>query len=341
MSMQNDSKLIRIGIFYDGNYFYHVSNYYYHGHPRRSRISVPGLHSLIRTMVAEREHVSENLCRIVDSHYFRGRLTAAEANLRHLLFSERNFDDVLTREGVVAHFLPVSHGSEKGANISLALEAYEQMVHVGFDVVVLVACDGDYVPLVRKLNSLGARVMVIGWEYSYEDDNGGHRQTMTSGRLMAEATYGIWMQDVINKQLYPQDKIDALFVSGAGVGGYSSAENAEQEEYDGEDDDFEDREGLPPERRFGTVVQLKSGYGFITPEKGDHDFFFLWEDLENCEFDDLQIGEKVEFEVGTNDRGECARKVVWLDPDGNPYNTAADVDASAGDGEGGPAGGDR
>ena len=83
MNEKNDSKLIRIGIFYDGNYFYHVSNYYYHGHQRKSRISVPGLHSLIRTMVAEREHVSENLCRIVDSHYFRGRLTAAEANLRH------------------------------------------------------------------------------------------------------------------------------------------------------------------------------------------------------------------------------------------------------------------
>lgn len=321
MSANSESKLIRIGIFYDGNYFYHVSNYYYHGHPRRSRISVPGLHSLIRTMVAEREHVSENLCRIVDSHYFRGRLTASEANLRHLLFSERNFDDVLTREGVVAHFLPVSHGSEKGANISLALEAYEQMVHIGFDVVVLVACDGDYVPLVRKLNALGARVMVIGWEYSYEDDNGGHRQTMTSGRLMAEATYGIWMQDVINKQLYSADKIDALFVSGGGQG-YNAGDAAPQEDYDAEeDDDFGDGDGLPPERRLGTVVQLKSGYGFITPEKGDHDFFFLWEDLENCAFDELQIGEKVEFEVGTNDRGECARKVVWLDPDGIPYNS--------------------
>jgi len=325
MNGKNDSKLIRIGIFYDGNYFYHVSNYYYHGHQRRSRISVPGLHSLIRTMVAEREHVSENLCRIVDSHYFRGRLTAAEANLRHLLFSERNFDDVLTREGVVAHFLPVSHGSEKGANISLALEAYEQMVHIGFDVVVLVACDGDYVPLVRKLNSLGARVMVIGWEYSYEDDNGGHRQTMTSGRLMAEATYGIWMQDVIEKQLYPQDKIDALFVSGGGQG-YSQPEGgAAPEDYPEDEGDYdEEQEGMPAERRYGTVVQLKSGYGFITPEKGDHDFFFLWEDLENCSFDELRIGEKVEFEVGTNDRGECARKVVWLDPDGNPYSSGSD-----------------
>ena len=38
------------------------------------------------------------------------------------------------------------------------------------------------------------------------------------------------------------------------------------------------------------MVQLKSGYGFITPDKGDHDFFFLWEDLENCEFDELSIG---------------------------------------------------
>ncbi len=324
MNGKNDSKLIRIGIFYDGNYFYHVSNYYYHGHQRRSRISVPGLHSLIRTMVAEREHVSENLCRIVDSHYFRGRLTAAEANLRHLLFSERNFDDVLTREGVVAHFLPVSHGSEKGANISLALEAYEQMVHIGFDVVVLVACDGDYVPLVRKLNSLGARVMVIGWEYSYEDDNGGHRQTMTSGRLMAEATYGIWMQDVIEKQLYPQDKIDALFVSGGQ--GYSQSDSAAPDEYQEEDDDDydEQQEGIPAERRFGTVVQLKSGYGFITPDKGDRDFFFLWEDLENCSFDELRIGEKVEFEIGTNDRGECARKVVWLAPDGTPYSSGSD-----------------
>ena len=334
MGANSESKLIRIGIFYDGNYFYHVSNYYYHGHPRRSRISVPGLHSLIRTMVAEREHVSENLCRIVDSHYFRGRLTASEANLRHLLFSERNFDDVLTREGVVAHFLPVSHGSEKGANISLALEAYEQMVHIGFDVVVLVACDGDYVPLVRKLNSLGARVMVIGWEYSYEDDNGGHRQTMTSGRLMAEATYGIWMQDVINKQLYSQDKIDALFVSG-GNQGSNASDAAAQEDYDpGDEEDFGDGEGFPPERRLGTVVQLKSGYGFITPERGDHDFFFLWEDLENCAFDELQIGEKVEFEVGTNDRGECARKVVWLDPDGNPYNSDNNAEDRTGDADG-------
>ena len=206
------------------------------------------------------------------------------------------------------------------------------MVHIGFDVVVLVACDGDYVPLVRKLNSLGARVMVIGWEYSYEDDNGGHRQTMTSGRLMAEATYGIWMQDVINKQLYSQDKIDALFVSGGPGAGYSSADGAQEDEADYED--YEEGDGDTPERRLGTVVQLKSGYGFITPEKGDHDFFFLWEDLENCNFDELVIGEKVEFEIGSNDRGECARKVVRLSgSDADGYDDDDGDLAPAGDDE--------
>ena len=99
---------------------------------------------------------------------------------------------------------------------------------------------------------------------------------------------------------------------------YSTAEGGEPDEGYEEEDVYD--ETLPPERRYGTVVQLKSGYGFITPEKGDHDFFFLWEDLENCEFDELSIGEKVEFEVGTNDRGECARKVLWLDSNGVPYS---------------------
>ena len=154
---------------------------------------------------------------------------------------------------------------------------------------------------------------------------------MTSGRLLAEATSGIWMQDIIEKQLYPQDKIDARFVSGGG-NAYSASENVEQDDGYEEEDDYD--ESLPPERRRGTVVQLKSGYGFITPDRGDHDFFFLWEDLENCAFDELAINDKVEFEVGTNDRGECARKVVLLDPDGNPYSSGAETEEKPEDGNG-------
>ena len=80
-----------------------------------------------------------------------------------------------------------------------------------------------------------------------------------------------------------------------------------------------DVSGKPASNRLrGTLAELKSGYGFITPENGDHDYFFLWEYLENCLFEELHIGEDVEFEIGRNDRGECAVKVVKLAPDGTP-----------------------
>ena len=81
----------------------------------------------------------------------------------------------------------------------------------------------------------------------------------------------------------------------------------------------------------GTVVQLKCGYGFIEPEKGDHDYFFLWEYLENCSFEELEIGEKVEFEVGTNDRGECAVRIMKLSIDDSAGETGQETPDSAGE----------
>ena len=51
----SDSKLTRVGVFYDGNFFFHVSNYYHYYHERRARISVSGLHEFIRHQVADAE----------------------------------------------------------------------------------------------------------------------------------------------------------------------------------------------------------------------------------------------------------------------------------------------
>src|SRR3954466_2036894 len=143
---------IRIGIFYDGNFFFHVSNYYQYHHERRQRLSVGGLHAFVREEAARMEDIDTRFCKITEAHYFRGRLRASEADDRDLLFRERVFDDVLIREGVHAHYLPMSRDGEKGIDVWLALEAYELASYGRFDVVVLVACDGDYLPLIRKLN---------------------------------------------------------------------------------------------------------------------------------------------------------------------------------------------
>ena len=71
-------KLTRIGVFYDGNFFFHVSNYYHYYHERHSRISISGLHAFIRDEVAKCENTDARYCQIVDAHYFRGRLRCGD-----------------------------------------------------------------------------------------------------------------------------------------------------------------------------------------------------------------------------------------------------------------------
>ena len=181
------NNLTKIGVFYDGRFFFHVSNFYNYHHERRARISVSGLHEFVRQQVAESEGCDPKFCQIVDAHYFRGRLRAQDASPRTLL-NERVFDDVLVGEGVVTHYLPLSPDGEKGIDVWFALEAYELAIHKRFDVSVLVACDGDFLPLVRKLNTLGTRVMLLAWDFAYMDEAGQERETRTSQALLDEVT---------------------------------------------------------------------------------------------------------------------------------------------------------
>lgn len=110
------ANVTKIGVFYDGNFFSHVSNYYAYAHPRRARIDIEGLHDFIRHKAADEEQTDIRHAQIVDAHYFRGRRSADEANL----YGERVFDTVLMRAGVVTHYLPLTSRGEKGVDVWLA-----------------------------------------------------------------------------------------------------------------------------------------------------------------------------------------------------------------------------
>lgn len=217
---EKSSKLTRIGIFYDGNYFWHVSTFYYQYHERKSRLSVSGLHTFIKEKIAELEDTTPELCKITDAHYFRGRLSATEAAKASgdVLFYERLFDDVLNSEGVTMHHLPLSRTGkgkkkEKGVDVLFALEAYERALHLNFDVVVLIAADGDYIPLVRKLHALGTRVMILGWDLEHESEKKEPTTTYTSNDLLEEATYPVRMNELIDSRASRMNHlINGLFV---------------------------------------------------------------------------------------------------------------------------------
>lgn len=334
------SRLTTVGVFYDGNYFNHVSTYYKYSHARHARLSIAGLHRFIRSQITgapaedhappartdgrsslRRESAEMRRCQIVDAHYFRGRLAALDAAAKDSLLNERLFEDVLMKEGVTTHSLPLVRRrdqslAEKGLDVWFALEAYELTLLKRYDVTVLVVCDGDYLPLVRKLNLLGGAVMVLGWDFTHVDETGAEHQTVTSVDLLAESTYPLAMHEIIEAAQPEDPLINGLFVddgyrhhdffqppvpSSLGEDGAMHGTAAESP--------------VSPERgpvRNGTIQTLKEGYGFINTESSAKNLFFSWADLRNVTFDGLQVGDQVGYFLGQNFKGECATDVHKL-----------------------------
>lgn len=62
----------------------------------------------------------------------------------------------------------------------------------------------------------------------------------------------------------------------------------------------------------GYVIKKQKNYGFIISRKYQNGLFFFWEDVKS-DFSRLSIGDKVKFEISTNEKGECARNVIVID----------------------------
>lgn len=207
-----NNRMNKIAVFIDGNFFLTVSNYYKFQHSQENYIQLNGLVKFIREEVARQEQLPVRFCQVIESHWFRGRYNTSQIEQmnpdedRRLkqLTNERFRNDLFMYNGIVQHVYPVHYDSrtgrtvEKGIDVWLSLEAYELAVVKEYDVMVLIAGDTDYVPLIRKINGLGTRVMVLGWDFEYELPNGKRHVTRTSQALMDECSYPIPMADYID-----------------------------------------------------------------------------------------------------------------------------------------------
>ena len=307
--------VIRIGIFYYGYYFYKVSNYYKYEHEKKARISISGLHEYIRREVAMLTQIDIRRCQIIDAHYFKGRSSAKD--LGDKVQSERVFEDILMRENIVSHYLPLRYTEnntiqEKGIDVWLALEAYELAIYKHFDILVLVAGDGDYVPLVRKLHTLGTQVMLLCWDFSYHNENGDIVETRTSRQLLDEVFFPVTMNHKIDqdsaestKDLFVPEKIWTNF-SPANV----------------HTDTIQEKPSVVDTNEFAsTIFSLnQNGFGFIKDEERNN-IFFHYSTVANRDFSELKSGMKVKYSVEEDEerskRDEAQRfrayKVTVLD----------------------------
>jgi uncharacterized LabA/DUF88 family protein len=288
--------LLTIGIFYDGNFFKHVSGYYKYEHSVHANISIHGLHEFITHYVASQEKVDVRYVQIVESHYFSGRLVADLAEEKHTLYHDRVFDEILMSEGVEQHYLPV-HTTEKGIDVWLAIEALELSMLKHFSVVVLFAGDADFVPLARKLTSLGIRVMVIGCDFIFMDGCQKEKRTLTSTNLKRNCTYLVMINELVenlkNKDplieeiFYSQDKKNAQIISGPAK-------------------TYIDGITLPP----------RNGYGFIKCSQYPQNAFYHYTDLININFENVTPNMRVRFvpeELNDGSEKVNARDVEVID----------------------------
>ena len=292
--------ILRVGIFYDGSYFYKVSNYYKYEHKRKSRISISGLHEFIRNSIACKVGIPQDQCKIIDAHYFRGRSPASEMEK---VQSERNFEDILMRENIVTHYLPLHYGEnktfhEKGIDVWLALEAYDLALSKNFDFVVLVTGDGDYVPLVRKLHAIGALVVLVSWDFSYLTEKGDVAETKTSEQLSKEAHVALLMSTLIDEN--PGKYVDGLFVKpeeGFDTAPVSSFLNVEKPlTGKAKAQESKPQEDETQKEHRSTIFSIKenNGYGFIRDDVNNN-VFFLYSVLTNREFADIKTGMRVSY----------------------------------------------
>lgn len=174
-----------IGVFIDGGYLAKINETL--EAQLALNLDITAFFRFVRKRIAAFCQVRQDACQITEGHYFRGRYRVNDANSKHLLFSERKFEDSLIENDVIFHYKHLreikKEGGvtvvEKGIDVWFALEAYELALFRKFDFVVLVTGDADHEMLVKKLKALKVWVVLLTWNMS--------EQSSTSRLLREEA----------------------------------------------------------------------------------------------------------------------------------------------------------
>jgi len=196
---------VRVMVFYDGNFFKQGQIYFRYSE-KRGWFSLSSLHSIFERYVAAKSKSSSDITKVVAAHFYDGRMTTTVAETDQLE-KDRDFEMALVAAGIVPHYLPVKEtpkatsGSEevrysiaqKGVDVQLALDVLDYAHEDRFDVAVLITGDEDFVPLVRRVTSLGKHVLLAYFEINgWKDDRGdSHRPTFASRALIDAASWSL------------------------------------------------------------------------------------------------------------------------------------------------------
>lgn len=179
----------RAGLFYDGMTLKILGDYYRHEHWRQSRPSFRGLDRLAGRHLQE---VLQGPVRVTQRHLFIGAIPSTRSAQGEAALPLA-FQHVMRHCGVVAHCLPLRARQEKGIDTLLTMELLEKAMNREIDVAVLLATDGDFAPLLRRVRSMGVPVLLLGFHLP----SGPRQPVCLSTRLTDEATWNLDVSGLI------------------------------------------------------------------------------------------------------------------------------------------------
>lgn len=196
---------VRVMVFYDGNFF-KQGQIYFRYKEKRGWFSLSNLHLILERYVAAKSKSSSDVTKVVAAHYYDGRTTTMVAEPEHLE-KERDFEMALIQAGIIPHYLPVKESpktvsasdeirfalTQKGVDVLLAIDVLDFANENRFDVAVLISGDEDFVPLVRRVTSLGKHVLLAYFDIDTwtDDRNINHRPTRASRALIDAASFSL------------------------------------------------------------------------------------------------------------------------------------------------------
>jgi hypothetical protein len=172
---------IKIGVYVEGNFWFHLAHYWLHEHEMRVKLRLDGVQDAIRWYAREAFGRPVQHTRIHRSHFVHGpKSTLSPA-----------YAKVLDRLGVTRHHMAANPTNNRvlGVRAELILLCYDDAYYDDLDMVALITGDDEYRPLVDRLVAEKVKVLIPQIETDFTDNRTGDKRWLaTSSHLCGAAT---------------------------------------------------------------------------------------------------------------------------------------------------------
>ncbi len=254
---------------------------------------------------------------------------------------------LMQKNGIQPIFVPLSQNGKSSLDCYLTVSAMKLFFQNStIDTLILASGDRDYIPLIAELKALGKNIIILAVSDTLSSELRGMvddiieyepPSILNKSKNIEDSRYNFdevetLIIDTIRE--LEETSINDRWVNLASIGlelkrrepnfshknyGYSKLVNM-LEDIDGIEvryDNYEKTIAVARTNRSksrskdyeGVIININKGYGFIKPDNGDENLFFHTSNLENIDFADLEIGDRVSFNTINTERGTSADRV--------------------------------